>query len=337
MSQVAAASSHSSPLLQLLDREFASDEYGLPSHLWERALGQPAREFLRRPGKRFRARLVETAWLLAGGATGAMPVELPLIVEILHAGSLIVDDIEDGSHERRNAPSLHRIYGIPQALNTGNWLYFWPFELIQRLPLSQLDRDRMAHHTRVTLLRCHRGQALDIALRVTDLKQSEIPRVVRATTRLKTSALMELAAVLGAIAAGASQRQIEVVERFARELGTGLQMLDDVGSIACASRLHKGVEDLSLGRPTWPWAWAAIGHGGPAFASFIEQEHRVITGRGSATELARRLCVAVADTGRQRVHTKLGLALAVLEDNFDARDVIDIVAREVERLEKSYG
>jgi hypothetical protein len=121
------------PLGTLLAEALEDGDGGLPPHLWERALLGPAREFLRRPGKQFRARLVEACWMLAGGAPGNMPAELPLIVELLHAGSLIVDDIEDGSHVRRGAPTLHEIYGTALALNTGNWMYFWPLALIDRL------------------------------------------------------------------------------------------------------------------------------------------------------------------------------------------------------------
>ena len=333
---VAAEANARTPLLRLLDDEFADELDGLPSHLWERAIGAPAREFLRRPGKRFRGRLVEAAWALAGGGDD-MPPSLPMIVEILHAGSLIVDDIEDGSQVRRDAPTLHRIHGLPQALNTGNWMYFWPIDLVQRLPLPEDRRAALIRRVVDALLRCHRGQALDISLRVSDLAQAEIPPAVRATTRLKTCALFELAAALGAIAAGASTEHTQALVHFARELGAGLQMLDDLGGITSARRRQKGDEDLTLGRPTWPWAWAAAGTGAEVFARLQSELHGVITEGRPTTELAARLRALVAEAGRARVHSRLHLALAVLEDTFGAHPVIDRVASEIERLEKSYG
>jgi hypothetical protein len=65
-----------------------------------------------------------------------------LVVESLHAGSLIVDDIEDDSDLRRDAATLHRIYGVPVALNAGNWLYFWPQVLLSRIPLTDEAPER---------------------------------------------------------------------------------------------------------------------------------------------------------------------------------------------------
>src|SRR5512142_2931568 len=69
-----------------------------------------------------------------------LPAELIGIVEGLHLGSLIIDDIEDESSTRRGGPTLHRQIGVPNALNAGNWLYFWPALLVPRLKLGP-DRE----------------------------------------------------------------------------------------------------------------------------------------------------------------------------------------------------
>lgn len=336
MKSTALSSETWSPLLDLLDDKLAGDLDGLPAHLWERALGAPAREFLRRPGKQFRARLVEAAWVIAGGSPAAIPEQLPLVVELLHAGSLIVDDIEDGSEWRRDAPALHHVVGIPTALNTGNWLYFWPLELIDQLPLADDARASLLRVARTAVEMCHRGQALDLTLRITELEQDEIPGVVRTTTRLKTGALMELAASLGAIGAGASPDAVQAMRRFGHSLGVGLQMLDDLGSIVSPARRHKGDEDLTAARPTWPWAWLAGGTGPHAFARYQEQAVEVAAGRARPDELAASLSEAVAEAGRERVHSSLQLALAELEDHFGPRPPIDLLRSEITRLENSY-
>lgn len=340
MKSSAVAGDPLSPLSSLLDDAFAGN--GLPLHLWERALLGPAREFLRRPGKQFRARLVETCWLLAGGRPEAMPHELPLVIELLHAGSLIVDDIEDQSATRRGAPALHRIYGTPVALNTGNWMYFWSMALLERVELP--DERRVAAHLRAgrTMLRCHEGQALDLALKITELDQHDVPRVVRAATQLKTGALMELAAVLGAIAAGADEARVESLASFGRELGMGLQMLDDLGGLTSASRRHKGREDLRLARPTWPWAWAATATSAAAFADLQAQARAVVaagTGPGDAPAdgLADTLTRLVGATGKDRVCSSLALSLAVLQDALGPSAALDELEQEIQRLEESYG
>jgi geranylgeranyl pyrophosphate synthase len=183
-----------------------------------------------------------------------MPAELPLLIEILHAGSLIVDDIEDGSALRRGAPALHQLHGVPVALNAGNWLYFWPQALLARMPLSRAAR--LEAHDRISacLLRCHEGQALDLTVRVDALARHEVAPVVRAITTLKTGELVGLACALGAIAAGAPDAKVAALARFGRDAGVALQMLDDLSGALNPARRDKALEDLRLRRATWVWA-----------------------------------------------------------------------------------
>src|SRR5262249_42059865 len=141
----------------------------------------------------------------------------------------------------------------------GNWLYFWPQMLIARSRLP--DALRLAIHERVVaaLLRCHQGQALDVSIDVRELSRAETPGVVRAISRLKTGGLMELAAACGALAARAGPPVVQALSDFGRDVGIGLQMLDDLSGHLNPSRGHKAAEDLRLHRPTWIWAWLAEG------------------------------------------------------------------------------
>jgi geranylgeranyl pyrophosphate synthase len=223
--------------------------------LWSDALLAPLHDFLARPSKGFRAGLVDLGYRLSGGSEGRVPPELPLIIECLHAGSLIIDDIEDESLERRGAPALHRTNGVPRALNAGNWLYFWPQVLLRRLGLAPLSR--LAAHERIhlCLLRCHEGQALDLQVRVDGLPQREVVTVTRTVARLKTGGLLGLAAALGAIAADAPEERVDALAAFGRELGVALQMLDDLSGVLNAARRHKAMEDLRQARCTWVWAF----------------------------------------------------------------------------------
>ena len=54
------------------------------------------------------------------------------VVRMLHTASLLMDDVEDSSDLRRGIPVAHRIYGIPQTINTANYVYFLVFEEIFR-------------------------------------------------------------------------------------------------------------------------------------------------------------------------------------------------------------
>ncbi|WP_372696621.1 polyprenyl synthetase family protein, partial [Immundisolibacter sp.] len=134
----------------------------------------PLLEFLGRPSKGLRARLVGHAWRLCGGR-GELPPTLAMLPELLHSASLIVDDIQDGADSRRGGPALHRVIGVGPALNVANWLYFWPQALVEELPLSAARRRRCTQLITDTLLDCHRGQALDLGVVVWRLPPEQVP------------------------------------------------------------------------------------------------------------------------------------------------------------------
>jgi geranylgeranyl pyrophosphate synthase len=260
--KVAPLGSADSPALSsLLDQLFPLGEdadaalvRAVPSALWDDALLAPLREFLARPSKNFRAELVKLGYRLAGGVDGGLPIELPLVIECLHAGSLIIDDIEDGSSQRRGAPALHHTHGFARSLNAANWLYFWPQALLARLPLTAAARLGAHERLALCLMRCHEGQALDLHVRVDRVPQRELTTVVRAISRLKTGSLMAMAAGLGAIAAEAPAAKVEAIAELGRALGVGLQMLDDLSGVLNVARRHKAIEDLRQGRATWLWS-----------------------------------------------------------------------------------
>src|SRR5262249_10800792 len=179
---------------------------------------------------------------------GLPPSDLAHIVELIHAGSMIVDDIEDGSRRRRGEPALHVLHGVPLALNTGNLLYFLPLGLLRRLQLGAAAE--LVLHRRIarTMVRAHCGQALDLGTLVSQLSQADLPHVVRASSALKTGSLTGLAASLGAVAASAAPPAVHALTRFGEELGVALQMLDDIGNLRGVGDLEKRHEDLRLGR-----------------------------------------------------------------------------------------
>lgn len=308
----------------------------VPAAVWRRALSGPAAEFLARPGKELRTTIVRAGWLLGGGAPGGMHARLPLVIELLHAGSLIVDDVEDSSPERRGAPALHELVGVPLAINTGSWMYFWALAEIAELglpPSIELAAQRTAIST---LVRCHQGQALDLAVRIADLDATDVPAVVAATTRLKTGALCRLAAELGAIAADATSERRTAIARFGETMGIGLQMLDDLGSLTSPARRAKGLEDLHGGRPTWPWAWLAE-HRPFAWARLAAMERAVAAGTGDPDAVLQALVDEVGAIGRTVIRTTLDGALAELVREVGRSPITERIGDELARMEQSYG
>jgi geranylgeranyl pyrophosphate synthase len=307
-------------------------EHGVDVGLFERALLASTRSFLERPGKAFRARLVEGAFLVAGGKPGALPRAAHEAIELLHAGSLIVDDIEDGADERRGAPALHRQVGTPRALNAGNWLYFVALSRLAELPLSALRERDLTRAAHVCLMRCHEGQALDLGLRISELRRSDVRGVAEATSRLKTGALVGFAARLGATVARAPARDVEALVRFGEQLGVALQMLDDLTSFTCDERAHKAYEDLRAERPSFIWTFAA------ETLDEVTYKHLSLQVKRSDAHEALRLRLAeAAESGRLAVRTLLAEALGTARQHFADNPALELLSLELLRLEKSYG
>lgn len=300
----------------------------VPSAMWWRALAGPAEEFLSRRGKELRATLVQTGWRLAGGAE--MPDSLALIVELLHAGSLVIDDVEDNSDERRGRPALHHVFGVPLAINTGSWMYFWSLAEIAGLGLPAANELAMYRAACSTLVRCHQGQALDLAVRISDLALTDCANVVAATTRLKTGTLCGFATSVGALALGAP---CDALERFGTAVGTALQMLDDVGSIT--TRRAKAREDLRGERPTWPWAWLAEAH--PFKWSRLVAQLRTAKTDAELDAISDALVDEVGAIGRGRVRALLDDTLADLVAACGSGPDIAAIGAALSAMEKSYG
>jgi geranylgeranyl pyrophosphate synthase len=279
--------------------------------------------------------LVELGYRLAGGS-GAVPRELPAIIESLHAGSLIVDDIEDDSEHRRNLPCLHRTIGLPLALNAGNFLYFWPQVLLSHCGLSAANRLRAHERLALCLMRCHQGQALDLAVRVDELAQADVPNVVRAIATLKTGGLLGLAMALGAIAADASNEQTDAIAAFGCAIGEGLQMFDDMSGIQNPRRRDKAHEDLEYARATFVWALLAEELEAPAYDQ-LRRELAPLRDGGSAEALIERLRFRLGGHGTKRVRAHFAAALEGVRAATGDSPVYAELAEELIRLERSYA
>lgn len=109
--------------------------------------------------------------------------------EMLHAASLVVDDVQDGSVERRGKPSVFAVHGIDVAINAGSWMYFEAQQLMAECGLL---------HESVELLRnCHRGQALDlstsrsaIVTAAVNSNSDDLRRLYREIAEMKTGELL---------------------------------------------------------------------------------------------------------------------------------------------------
>ncbi len=261
-----------------------SSEIGLASEsilnqLLNRSLFEPVSEFIQRPSKSFRSSLVSAGFRISrqylcdfGTVDMAMSesneVLCQSIVELLHAGSLIVDDIQDESYVRRGAACLHRLHGEALALNAGNWLYFWPLRLAERLEVSDALMLRFMKAYHETLTQAHYGQALDIHVRIEDLQRHEMAEVSQFIAERKTGALTAFSLQMGLWLHEVPHAIADLLGRYGLQFGALLQKFDDIGNTMSHREPDKQFEDLLDSRPSWVWAVVVEHYSEDDFARF---------------------------------------------------------------------
>ncbi len=279
--------------------------------LLERGLFQLANGFLGHRGKRFRAALVELSYRIGGGIA-VFPRRLTDAVEILHAGSLIIDDIEDGSELRRGEPTLHRQVGLPLALNTGNWMYFRALQILAELPLDEAVGHRMLCISIATIRECHEGQALDLAAKIYDLDQQDVLAIASGIAERKTGSLTSLAACLGAIAAGATENHEQALATFGCQLGNCLQMRNDLDELRQVGSGALRCDDMKNARVTWPWAWCAANCPAEKFAELQQRAHDATHDLEVAKKIATVIDRQIGDYGDREIEHGLRIAFSKL-------------------------
>ncbi len=236
---------------------------GVDVSRFARTIIDPVREITDRGGKSWRSYAALACCDIVGGDSRDF-VQWLAMPEFMHVGSLIVDDVQDGSDVRRGGPTCHQVYGQAHAINAGTAAYFMGQKLLRSDRLSTSDQLRLYDLYFEALRAGHAGQALDIE-GFDDLMDDcvargdgdELERRILAIHRLKTAAPAAALARMGAVAGGGSEAQIEGVGRFFEGLGLAFQIIDDVLNLRGFSRGLKDVgEDITHGKVTLPVAKA---------------------------------------------------------------------------------
>ena len=166
--------------------------------------------------------------LLFRGPEGAL-LDFGVAIEAVHAASLVFDDLpsmDDGS-VRRGVPALHRTFGESTAILAAISLINRAFEIVAVCPgLPPRIRARLVSElARASGERgCCRGQDADLSSDPALAGLEELERI----HALKTGELFVAAARGGAIAARASEEEVEAMTRYAKNLGLAFQIVDDL-------------------------------------------------------------------------------------------------------------
>jgi len=233
-----------------------------------------AYDFLSRGGKHSRPFITLAAFdaMTGGRATGpdaeAAISEFPVSVrraamsiETFHKASLVHDDIEDDDAFRYGQPAVHRRFGIPTAINVGDYLIGLGYRLLSRnendVPsearVDVLDSLAAAH------MRLAEGQGSELLWR--DGKDRRLtPLDALKVYALKTSPAFEAALLSGVRMAGDATPYRDAIRTFSRNMGVAFQILNDLGDwIGDDSNKMSAGGDVFGGRPTLLWALALQG------------------------------------------------------------------------------
>lgn len=182
-------------------------------------------------------------------------------IETFHKASLVHDDIEDDDEFRYGQETLHRKYGIPTAINVGDYLIGLGYRLISRdaaaltpaVAVDMLDKLADAH------LKLSEGQGAELLWR-DSLEKNLSPLDALKIYALKTAPAFEAALFTGARLAGELGDLAEKLTLFSRHLGVAFQILNDLKDWRGDNdNKLSAAGDVLGGRPTVLWAMALQG------------------------------------------------------------------------------
>jgi octaprenyl-diphosphate synthase len=191
-------------------------------------------------GKMLRAKLILK---IAGGGLAA--VKTAAIVEMIHAASLLHDDVIDDAYTRRSKPSLNALYGNKTAIMLGDILYSKGF-----YELNNISPD-VAKVISNAVVQLSQGELKDVSL---SQKFNTDREIYLHMIYQKTGSLMEACAGAAALLAGKNK---EVYMIYGRNLGIAFQMIDDILDITMdAETLGKpALHDFEEGKTTLPYVY----------------------------------------------------------------------------------
>jgi geranylgeranyl diphosphate synthase type II len=215
-------------------RSFMPSDTERTGGLYELMLDYPLRG-----GKGLRPALCIATSRALGGSVSAV-TRTAAVLELYHNAFLIHDDVEDGSELRRQRETLHRLHGVPIAVNVGDGMLAMTLRpLLDNTRLIGLGPAlRILEAISEMARESAEGQMIEldwIRRTQSDLKDREYFRMVH-----KKSAWYSFVTpvTVGAIAAGADRRLIAKLRRFATLLGVAFQIQDDVLNLAGDETLY---------------------------------------------------------------------------------------------------
>ncbi|WP_201353014.1 polyprenyl synthetase family protein [Hydrogenimonas urashimensis] len=245
-------------------------------------------------GKRLRAKLV-----LKVAKSDDRAVVLAAVIEMIHAASLLHDDVIDDAMTRRGVPSMNATEGSKQAIMMGDILYSKGFE-----ELTAFER-KIASTVARAVTQLSIGELMDV--RLSDRFNPDVAAYMRMIYQ-KTAALIEATAASAALLAGKDEKIYGI---YGKNLGIAFQIIDDILDITQTSeRLGKpAMHDFEEGKTTLPYIYLYESLDETAKERLVslhrkpltDEERAWITGMMEETGALRRAYLYAKELGEEAV------------------------------------
>ena len=185
-------------------------------------LYDPLRYMMDIGGKRIRPRLCLTAYALYKDSLNEEILSPAAAIEVFHSFTLIHDDIMDKADVRRGVPTVYRKWNENTAILSGDVMSIESYKLLAKAPASALPKALELFST--TAAEVCEGQQYDMDFENEDSVPME---GYLKMIGLKTAVLIACSAKLGAIIAGADDKDCDLLYRYGYDLGLAFQIADD--------------------------------------------------------------------------------------------------------------
>ncbi|MCS6935275.1 MAG: polyprenyl synthetase family protein [Chitinophagales bacterium] len=225
---------------------------------------KPIRDITDRKGKSWRS-YATVACCDAVGGDSQVAIDWLALPELMHVGSLMVDDVQDKSTIRRGGPAAHILHGEAIAINSGTAAYFLGQYCIYNVEKSYEEKVQIYNWYFESMRASHSGQALDICgldyMMPDALKNDRTARLLQkrvlAIHRLKSAAPASYLARIGVLLGRGTQEQIDAMGNYFEALGIAFQIIDDTLNLkGFKDNLKTKAEDITAGKITYPIAKA---------------------------------------------------------------------------------
>ena len=221
----------------------------------DKAVANPIWEFLERGGKRWRPALFLLICEVLGKNSNEF-LDFAIIPEVIHNGTLMVDDIEDKSELRRGKPCTYKMYGLDIAINAGNAMYYLPLlPLIERKKQIPPEKARRIYEIYTQeMINLSLGQAMDIAWHRGLANANNLDeKAYLQMCAYKTGTLSRMSAKMASVLADANDDIVLRLGSLAESVGIAFQMRDDELDLTSAEfEKNKGGrgQDITEGKRT---------------------------------------------------------------------------------------